>query len=172
MQFGKNWIPMGFLIIKVVSKVSPLTALKSFEWGSQQSEGRTEWSIILVSAPVLINPMTGTCLWNFEGMIDILREGQGMAETWLTFWTVKMTEISSKSKDYAIMKAVWSFYSDCSEKFNSTSSFSDNSEECWRCCIRRTTLADLWGQFRKQRLCFFFLYWETSFFLKYRKGFF
>ncbi|KAH9698077.1 hypothetical protein KPL71_023870 [Citrus sinensis] len=42
---------MGFLVIKVVSKVSPLTARKSFECCSQQSEGRTEGSIILVSEP-------------------------------------------------------------------------------------------------------------------------
>ena len=75
---------MGFLVIKVVSKVSPLTALKSLEWCSQQSDGRTEGSIILVSAPVSINPITGTGLWNLEGRMDILREGLGMVETWLT----------------------------------------------------------------------------------------
>ena len=124
--------------------------------------------------------MIGTGLWNLEGMIDILREGLGMVETWLTFWTVEMTEISSESEDSAIIKAVWSSCSDYSEKFDSTSSLSVNREECWRCCMRRTTLADLWGQFRakwprflqiKQWLYFFFLYWEISFFLKYRKGF-
>ncbi|KAH9752165.1 hypothetical protein KPL71_014591 [Citrus sinensis] len=54
------------------------------EWCSQQSEGRTEGSIILVSAPVSINPITGTGLWYLEGRMDILREGLGMVETWLT----------------------------------------------------------------------------------------
>ena len=139
----------GFLVIRVVSNVSPLTALNNLQWFSQQSEGRTEGLIILVSAPVSINPMTGTSLWNFEGRIDILREGLGMVETWLTFWTVEMTKISSESEDSARMKAVWSFCSDCSEKLDSTSSFSDNNEECWRCCMRQTTLADLWGHFEQ-----------------------
>ena len=87
--------------------------------------------------------MTGTELWNLDGMIDILSEGLRMVETWLTFWTVEMTEISSESKDSAIMKAVWSSCSDCLEKFDSTSSFSDNREECGRCCMRWTALADL-----------------------------
>ena len=167
---------MGFLVIRVVSNVSPLTALNNLEWFSQQSEGRTEGTIILVSAPISINPMIGTGLWNFEGRMDILREGLGMVETWLTFWTVEMTEISSESEDSARMKAVWSFCSDCSKKLDSTSSFSDNREEFWRCFMRRTALADFLGQFRakwprflqmKQRLCFFFLYWESSFFMKY-----
>ena len=61
-QFGKNRILMSFLVIKVVSNVLPLTALDNLEWFSQQSEGRTEGSIILVSTPVSINPMTGTGL--------------------------------------------------------------------------------------------------------------
>ena len=130
-----------FWLIKVVSKVSPLTARKSFECFSQQSEGRTEGSIILVSAPVSINPMTGTGLWNFEGRTDIFKEGLGMVDTWWTIWIIEMTEISSESEDSAIMKVVWLSCSDCSEKFDSTSSFSDNREECWRCCMRWTTLA-------------------------------
>ena len=116
MQLGNNWILMGFLIINVVSKVSLLTAQKSFKCFSQQLEGMIEGSIILVSAPVSINPMTGTGLWNLEGRIDIFKEGLGMAETWLTVWTVEMTEISSESENSTIMKAVWSSYSVCSEK--------------------------------------------------------
>ena len=96
-----------------------------------------------------------------------------MVETWLTFWNVKMTEISSELEDSALIKVIWSSCSDCSEKLDSTSSFSDNREECWRYCMRRTTLADLLGQFRakwprflqmKQQLYFFFHDWETSFF--------
>ena len=103
----------------------------------------------MTHASLVKNPWSGP--WNFVGRMDILREGRGIVETWLTVWTVEMTEISSESEDSqdsAIRKAVWSSCADCSEKLDSTSSFSDNKEECWRCWISRTALDGLWGQVR------------------------
>ncbi|KAH9744213.1 Endonuclease [Citrus sinensis] len=53
-----------------------------------KSDGRTEGSIILVSTPMSINPITGTGLWNLEGRMDILREGLVFLEMpFLGGWT-------------------------------------------------------------------------------------
>ncbi|KAH9792652.1 hypothetical protein KPL71_004214 [Citrus sinensis] len=67
-HFVKVFVSMLYLL-------SICPSLDRWAWFSKKFDGRTEGPIILVSAPVSINPITGTGLWNLEGRMDILREG-------------------------------------------------------------------------------------------------
>ena len=80
--------------------------------------------------------MTKTGLWNLEGMTEIFTEGPvSLERIWLISWIVEITEISSGSEsiESARIKAVWSSFSDCSEKMDSTSSLSERIEDCCKC---------------------------------------
>ena len=123
---------------------------------------------MLVSAPVLINPMTGTGLWNLEWRIDILSEGLGMVETWLTFWTIEMTEISSKSEDSAIMKVVWSSCFDCSKGTMLKMLYETNSFGILVRTVSSKVIAFLADEITI--MLFLYVLWNI-FFLKYRNGF-
>ena len=61
-QFENNLIPMGFLVISDVLKISPLAGLKNSVCFSQQEERRTVELSILCCAPISRKPITGVGL--------------------------------------------------------------------------------------------------------------
>ena len=124
-KFGKIWIPMGFLVINVVVKSFPLTALKFSSKCCQDWDGIMFGLIILLWAPVSRSPMVGIGLWNFESKMWSFMEGIGMVVSrdkscwWKTVWN---SSFSESSDEFCSANIVSSVGSSCSEKNDSISS--------------------------------------------------